>query len=117
VGWYAPHDEEIAQGLDYIRRFQLTSHLDHQTFSRELVDNAQHAECLFVVCVVSDEVIRPDVIGAFRAQTDARSVVEAETPAFMLLYWDFEFLSPPDPFDALLVHQPSDIRNIAAIRR
>ena len=56
---------------------------------------------------IRNEVIGPDMVGTLRAQTDARPVVEPEPPAFGLFGGDFQPLTSPDPFNALLVHRPS----------
>lgn len=46
------------------------------------------------------------MVGPLRAQTDARPAVEPEPPAFGLFGGDFQPLTSPDPFNALLVHRP-----------
>src|SRR3954466_7585976 len=46
------------------------------------------------------------MVGTLRAQTNARPVVEPEPPAFGLFGRDFQPLTSPDPFNALLVHRP-----------
>ena len=47
------------------------------------------------------------MVGPLRAQTDARAVVEPQTPAFRLFCRDFQPLTSPDPLDTLLVHPPT----------
>jgi hypothetical protein len=47
------------------------------------------------------------MIGTFRPQTDARSVVEPETSAFWLFLGNLQPLTPPDPFNAFLVYPPA----------
>ena len=47
------------------------------------------------------------MIGSLRLQTDARAVVEPETPAFWLFGGHFQPLTSPDPLDTLLVHRPA----------
>ena len=46
------------------------------------------------------------MVRALGTQTDARPVVEPQTPTFGLFCRDFQPLTPPDAFDALLVHPP-----------
>src|SRR5680860_792978 len=66
---------------------------------------------------ILDEVIRPDVIAVLRSQSDARSVIEPQPPAFRLPPWNLQPLTPPDPFDPLVIDQPARIpqqrRNLA----
>ena len=44
-----------------------------------------------------------------RAQPEARSVREPETPAFRLFVGNLQPLTPPDPFDPLVIHEPARI--------
>ena len=46
------------------------------------------------------------MVWTLRAQANARPVVEPEPAAFGLFGRDFQPLTSPDPFDALLVHPP-----------
>src|SRR5690606_38947829 len=48
-----------------------------------------------------------DMVGPLRPQTDARAVVEPQTPAFRLFGRDLQPLTSPDPLDTLLVHRPA----------
>jgi hypothetical protein len=61
---------------------------------------------LSIVSAVRNEVIGPDMVGTLWPQANARPVVEPEPPAFGLFGRDFQPLTSPDPFNALLVHQP-----------
>ena len=47
------------------------------------------------------------MVGALRPQTDARAVVEPQTPAFRLFGRDLQPLTSPDPLNTLLVHRPA----------
>ena len=100
-------DEQIAERLDDIGCLELPCDTDRQALAGELVDDAQHPERLSIVGAVGDEVIGPDMVGALRAQTDARTVIEPETATFRLFGWDFQPLTSPDPLDTLLVHRPA----------
>src|SRR5476651_1928291 len=44
-----------------------------------------------------------------RPQTNARNVVEPQTPAFGLFCWDLQPLTSPDPLDTFDVHHPAGI--------
>jgi hypothetical protein len=47
------------------------------------------------------------MVGSLRPQTDAREVVQPETPAFGLLGRHFQPLASPDLLNTLLVHRPA----------
>ena len=47
------------------------------------------------------------MFGSLRPQPDARSVVEAQMPAFRLLSGDLQRLASPDPLDTLPVRRPT----------
>ena len=101
-----PFDEEIAQRLDDLGGLQRPGHTDSNRFTCELIDNAEHPECLSIVGAVGDEVVGPHMVGALRPQTEARSVVEPEPTPFGLFRWDFQPLTTPDAFHTLPVHPP-----------
>lgn len=104
-----PQDEQVREHVDHINGLQLPAHSDGQTFACELVDEVEHAELAAIVGAVLDEVIRPDVVGVFWPQPDARSVSKPEPPFLGLLLRHFQPLLPPDPLDPLLVHPPAGI--------
>ena len=99
----APQDEEIAQRHDDVGRVEASCDPDCQGFSGKLIDNAQHAICLSIMGPVGDKVVGPDVIGPLRPQTDARSVIQPEAASFGLSARDLKPLTPPQPFNSLLV--------------
>src|SRR5690606_22489113 len=103
----APRDEQLAECLDDIGRLEFPCDTDGQALAGELVDDAQHPERPAIVGAVSDEVIRPDMVVPLRPQTDARAVVEPQTPAFRLFGRDLQPLTSPDPLNTLLVHRPA----------
>ncbi len=59
------------------------------------------------MCSIHDKVIRPDMIGPARPQTDAGSVVEPQPASLRLLAWDLQPLPSPDALDPLGVHMPT----------
>ena len=73
----------------------------------KLVDHVQHADLPFVMGLVLDEVIRPDVVGPLRPQPNTRSVVEPEPALLRLLLRHLQPLPSPDPCDPLAVHHPA----------
>lgn len=58
---------------------------------------------------IFDKVIGPNVIAVLGPQSDARSVMEPQPPAFRLLLGHLQPLTPPDPLDPLVAHQPTRI--------
>ncbi len=49
------------------------------------------------------------MVRVLRPQTNARSVIEPQTPAFGLFCWDLQPLTSPDPLDTFDVHHPAGI--------
>ena len=100
-------DEQVGEYINDVDRLEPATDPDGQAFPGELVDDVEHAELPAIVGSVLDKVIGPDVIGVLGPQPDAGSVIEPEPPAFGLLWWNLEPLSPPDPLHPLVVHHPS----------
>ena len=107
VGWDTTLDEEIAQRLDDLGGLQFPGYTDGNRFACELIDNAEHPECLSIVGAVGNKVVGPHMVGALRPQTEARSVIEPEPTPFGLFRWDFQPLTTPDAFNTLPVHRPT----------
>ena len=51
-----------------------------------------------------DKVKAPDMIGIFRPQPDARSVIEPEAGSFGLFLWDLQPLTAPDALNPVLAN-------------
>ncbi len=107
----ATQDEQIGEHVDDIDGFQPPIDSNVQTFMRELIYDVQHSVFPSVMCAVLDEVIGPDMIATLRAQADARSVGEPEPAAFGLLGGNLQPLAPPDPFDPLVIDDPTSSRS------
>jgi hypothetical protein len=73
----------------------------------ELVDDVEQAELPSVMGALLEEVVRPDVVGAFGPQPDARAVTQPQAGALRLPGGDLQPLAPPDPLDPLVVDQPA----------
>ena len=58
---------------------------------------------------VFDKIVRPHVVAVFRAQPDARTVCQPQTTAFWLFVRNLQPLTPPDPLDPLVIHEPARI--------
>ena len=72
VAWDAAQDEQVAEHIDHVDRVQLSVHPDRQAFTRELVDDVEHAILPPLVSAILDEVVGPDVVRILRPKTDAR---------------------------------------------
>src|SRR5450759_4480934 len=75
----------------------------------ELVDDVEHAVPPAIMGAVLDEVVRPDVIGMLRPQTNAGAIGKPQPPAFRLLPRDLQPLASPDPLDPRVADQPAGI--------
>ena len=53
------------------------------------------------------EVVRPDIVGPCRAETDAGPVAWPDPAAFRLPGWNLQTLLPPDPLHPLVVDHPA----------
>jgi hypothetical protein len=73
----------------------------------ELVDDIEQADFAPVMGALLEEVIGPDVIGAFRPQPDARSAGQPQAAAFGLPGRNLQPLASPDPLDPLVIDQPT----------
>ena len=102
-------DEQVREHVDHIGRSELSVHSDRQAFPRELVDDVEHAILLSIMGAILDEVVGPDMVGIFRPQPDARSVIEPEPASLRLLLRNLQPLPPPDPLDPFDVHHPAGI--------
>jgi hypothetical protein len=91
--------EEIGQARQHVVAPEPPRHRQGQAFLRILVDHRQDAERPTVMGLVLHEVIAPDMARPAWPETDARSVVQPEPPAFGLFLGDFQPLTLPDPFD------------------
>jgi hypothetical protein len=75
----------------------------------ELVDHVEHAIFPSIVRPILDEIVRPNVITALRAQADARPVVKPKTAASGLLVRHLQSLAPPDALDPLIIDEPARV--------
>jgi len=75
----------------------------------ELVDDVEHAVLPAIMGAVLDEVVRPDVVGMRRPQTNAGAICEPEAAPFGLLLGNLQPLTSPDPLDPRVADQPASI--------
>jgi len=68
--------EQLGQTSLDISSLDVSSNLDSQALPGKLVDHVQHAERFPVIGGIHHKIIAPDVIGVFRPQTDARTVIQ-----------------------------------------
>ena len=76
--------EQFKQDLFDNLLVELPFDTDSETFTRVLIDHAQHAEDLSIMCSVLHVVIRPDMAFVLRAQPDARTVIEPKPHALVV---------------------------------
>jgi hypothetical protein len=107
TGRNSPDDEQVGQGINHIRRVELSLHPDRRAFAAELIDDVQRSVGTPIFCSVMHEVVRPDMVNMPGPETDARSVIEPE-PAFPRpLHGNLQPLTTPQALDPLVVSLPS----------
>jgi len=107
VGRNTADDEQVGQGINHIRRVELSLHPDRQAFATELIDDVQRSVGTPVFRSVMHEVVRPDMVNMPGPETDTRSVIEPE-PAFpRLLHGNLQPLTTPQALDTLVVQLPA----------
>ena len=89
VIWRAMLGEQIGQARQHVVAPEPPRHRQGQAFLRILVDHRQDAERPTVMGLVLHEVIAPDMARPAWPETDARSVVQPEPPAFGLFLGNF----------------------------
>lgn len=75
---YAAGQHDVGQGFDHFEAAETALDPKRQAFAGVLVDQGQRAQGSAVVGLAGDEVVAPDVVGAFRAQAHARAVVQPQ---------------------------------------
>ena len=78
---HAAQDEQAGQQVDHVGGLQLAPDPDGQALVGELVDHVQQPELAPVMGAILDEVVRPDMVGIVRSQSDARAIVQPATAA------------------------------------
>jgi hypothetical protein len=71
VARHAAQDEQVGQDVDHVGGLELAGDPDRQALVGELVEDVGHAVLPSVMGAVLDEVVGPDVVGAFGPQPDA----------------------------------------------
>ena len=57
----------------------------------------------------ADEVVTPDMVRMCRPEPHARAIVEPQSPAWLLLLWNLQPFTTPDPLDSVLAHLPASM--------
>ena len=99
--------EERRQGLEYINRPQSPGDDDRQAFPRILLDDGEKLQRSAVLRAIGDEVIRPDVVPIRRTLANARAIRKPQPAPFWLFLRHLEAVSPPESFDAFVIHRPA----------
>jgi hypothetical protein len=103
----ATQNEQIREHVDDVDRFEPARYPNGQALVGELVDDVEQADFASVMGALLEEIIRPDMVGALGPQPQARSVRQPQPAALGLPGGDFQPLASPDPFDPLVVDQPT----------
>ena len=106
---YPAQDEEVGENIDDVDGLEFAIDADRQALVGELVDDVEHAVFPAIMRAVLDEVVRPDVVGMLRPQTNAGAVCEPEAASFGLLLGNLQALASPDPLDPRVTDQPASI--------
>lgn len=118
MGGDAAQDEEVGKHADDIDGLQLSLDPNGDAFPRELIDHVEHPDFPAIVRPILDEIVGPDMVGVFRSQSDARTVVQPQPTAFRLLVRHFQPLPSPDALDPFDIYDPASLmqhRSDAAI--
>jgi hypothetical protein len=67
----AAQNEQVGEHVDDVRRVKLAIDPDGQAFTRELIDDVQHAIFASVMRSVFDEVVGPNMVLMLRPQPNA----------------------------------------------
>ena len=92
----------FCQSLDPTYGVDPPCNLDGQAFAGELVDQGHQTYAFAIMGLGFDKVEAPDVIGKFRSQPNARSIIKPKTSPFWLFLWDFQPFTTPDSREAKL---------------
>src|SRR5664279_2107944 len=71
------------------------------------IDQIQHAHRPSIMCLRTDEVVAPDMIGVLWTQPHAGPVVEPQPPSRLLLLWNRQPLTTPDSRYPVLADLPA----------
>src|SRR5437763_12562737 len=72
-------DEQVRQYVDDVERFEPAGYPNGQALVGKLVDEVEHAELASIMSALLEEVVRPNMVGAFGSETNARSVIQPQT--------------------------------------
>ena len=107
IGGRPTRNEQFRQRSQNVFVLELAGDDQCETFPTGFVDDGEDAELPTIMGAALNEVIGPDMPRIFRAQPDARSVVEPQSAPLGLLLRYLQSLTPPDAFDPLAVHHSS----------
>src|ERR1700678_489386 len=105
--WNAFHHHHVGQRFDHLRARPAPFHPNNEGFARMLVDQVQRACRPAVMGAYAHEVVAPHMVAVRRPQPNARSIVEPQPTAWLLLLRYLQPLAPPDPLHAILAHLPA----------
>lgn len=107
VRWWAVADEQLGQDREHVRASDPACNQQSHALPASLVDDRKDTELATIMGSALDEVVSPDMARIFRAQPDARTVVQPEPAALGLLLRYLQTLASPDALHPLAVHTPA----------
>ena len=82
-------------------------YVNRQAFPCVLVHDCQQSERSTIVGPLIKEIIAPDVVPMFRAQSHAGTVVQPESPSGLLFWQPFQTFPTPGSLHPILAHRPA----------
>src|SRR5579883_3081285 len=99
-------EHRVSQRLNHVITVESSGDADRQAFARELIDQSQEPQTAAIVRARLHKIVAPDMVGLLRPQSNARSVVEPQSPPRFLFGRNLQALAPPDPLYPVLAYLP-----------
>jgi len=74
--WHTVHDHQLGENFENIFAVEAARHFDGQAFSRELINDGEHAQPFAVPGSVLNKVVGPDMIAVLRPESHTRPVIQ-----------------------------------------
>jgi len=100
-------DHGIAECINHIITVQPPRYPNCQAFPAIFIDQVQHAYGSSIMCPGTDKIARPDMVAMLWTQPNTRSIMEPQSPSWLLFLWNLQPLATPDTFDSILTHLPT----------
>ena len=100
-------DHGIAECINHIITVQPPRYPNCQAFPAIFIDQVQHAYASSIMGPGTDKIARPDMVAMLWTQPNTRSIIEPQSPSWLLFLWNLQPLATPDTFDSILTHLPT----------